>query len=413
MVYLLGFYMWLFVHRPFEVYPLLGELQIERAYMLCLMLCWAIYPGKVWPSNRLHLAVLVFFLGVILTWVASPYMQAPGVADAVEHCAKVAVFYVLVVTTMRDEKNLRTLVLLFIACVGVYMAHSMWECLHGRYIWRMGIRRMIGVDQTYSDPNAFASTLVVTLPLTLPFWLTPSSKLLRLTLVGYTLAVCGCVLLTGSRAGLVGLGGMGILGIFYTGHGKKLLAAIIVAAPLAFMALPEELQNRFITLVDPSVGPRNAEESAEGRVIGLAKGYLAFEQSPIVGWGPSSFAISTKRGGGAHNVYGQILSEMGLVGVGAMLFMLFAFWRNCAEASRYARESPGQKRGFASLTVRGVGLSVLLLLLLGWSGHNLYRYNWQWFAAFQVVAISCLRAQAVARPFVLALPVRRPIVATA
>src|SRR5437867_1583797 len=99
MIYLLGIYMWLFVHRPFEIYPALGELQVERLFMLFMLLCWAVYPGKVWPSNRLHLAVLAMFGGVIVTWLASPFMSHPGVTDAVEHCAKVAVFYVLIVTT--------------------------------------------------------------------------------------------------------------------------------------------------------------------------------------------------------------------------------------------------------------------------------------------------------------------------
>ena len=31
MIWMLGGYMWLFVHRPFEVWPWLGDLQIERA----------------------------------------------------------------------------------------------------------------------------------------------------------------------------------------------------------------------------------------------------------------------------------------------------------------------------------------------------------------------------------------------
>ena len=34
------------------------------------------------------------------------------------------------------------------------------------------------------------------------------------------------------------------------------------------------------------------------------------------------------------------------------------------------------------------------MLLLGFAGHNLYRYNWLWLAGFEVIAVRCLRVQA-------------------
>ena len=56
MVWMLGGYMWLFVHRPFEVWPWLGDFQIERIYMLLMIAFWAVQPNKGWLSNRLHVA---------------------------------------------------------------------------------------------------------------------------------------------------------------------------------------------------------------------------------------------------------------------------------------------------------------------------------------------------------------------
>jgi hypothetical protein len=56
-----------------------------------------------------------------------------------------------------------------------------------------------------------------------------------------------------------------------------------------------------------------------------------------------------------------------------------------------------------------------MLLLLGLGGHNLYRFHWQWFAAFQAIAVCCLRtrvatasnAAAYASPYLI-LPRIRP-----
>jgi hypothetical protein len=43
---------------------------------------------------------------------------------------------------------------------------------------------------------------------------------------------------------------------------------------------------------------------------------------------------------------------------------------------------------------RATGLAVIMLLFLGMAGHNLYRYIWIWLAAFQAVAVHCVREKA-------------------
>src|SRR5437763_459601 len=144
MIWLLGGYMWLFVHRPFEVWPALGSLQLERAYMFVLLLAWLLAPGKGFLPNRVHAALAFFTL----------------------------------------------------------------------------------------------------------------------------------VLLTGSRAAMIGLiafGGM-VLWVTFQRKGALIvfgsLAAVFVFAVL-MVALPAELQDRYLTIVDSSKGPANAQESASGRMDGF------------------------------------------------------------------------------------------------------------------------------------------------
>src|SRR4051812_43320970 len=120
MIYLLGGYVWLYVHRPFEVWPALGPLQIERIYMLILVLVWLVHPGKGFVSNRIHFALALSTAALVASWLLSSYAGFPGCAEVVENYAKVAVFYVLMVTSVRDEKNLRLLLLFFLGSVGLY-----------------------------------------------------------------------------------------------------------------------------------------------------------------------------------------------------------------------------------------------------------------------------------------------------
>jgi hypothetical protein len=388
MHWVLGGYLWLYIHRPFEVWPALGNLQFERLYMIATLLCWLFYPGKRFVSNRLHLAFASFALALVLCWLVSPY--GDDGAKTVEDFFKVAVFYILLITTVHDERALRLMLLIYLAAVGVYMAHSFAEFLHGRHVFRMGIRRLIGVDSTYNDPNTFSATLLYSLPLTLPFWAEKPRGNLRLALVAYVGLSLVCMLLTGSRGALVGLGCLAVMLLGVSRRRGVLFVLLALAVPVGWSLLPEELHARFRTLVDPSAGPANAQESAEGRTKGIVDGLRLWGRSPITGFGPNSFGKAAGHGFQAHNLYGQTLGELGGLGAIALSVVLLAFALNAAEVRRLVREN-GWKEVFPARLSRAVSLSVLLMLVMGLGSHNLYRYTWMWFGAFQGIALHCLR----------------------
>ena len=73
MVYLLIGYMWLFIHRPFEVWPVLGEMRLELVYILITLVVWAFYRDKGWLPNPLHAAFFAFASAVLICWLANPW----------------------------------------------------------------------------------------------------------------------------------------------------------------------------------------------------------------------------------------------------------------------------------------------------------------------------------------------------
>ncbi len=397
MQWLLGGYMWLFVHRPFEYYPSLGDLQMERIYVILMLLTWLAYPAKEFRPNRLNGALAVFTLAMIGCWVASAYRDDTW--DTIETYLKVILFYAIVVTSVRDEPGLRRLLASYLVANGLYMAHSMLEYLNGRYEYRMGINRMIGVDVTFNNPNAFAATLLLALTMTLPFWKS-AGKNLRMGLAAYVGCAATCVFLTGSRAGFLGLIVVGLFLSWSSRYRVRVLMLLAGAGCVGVVALPGSLQDRFMTIIDSSRGPKNAQSSAEGRIAGLLDGIKLWERSPVVGVGPGAFPYAVGSGMNPHNLYGQVLGEMGSVGVLTLAGMLWAFRANGREA-RQRRRSPALGPDFPAEVVRAVGLSVVLLLVQGLAGHNLYRYNWAWLASFQVVAIRCLRQRPAFDPAAL------------
>ena len=64
MHWLLIGYMYLFIHRPFEIWPELGEYRVERIYMFFTMAMWAVYPNKRWIPNLQQSAYAVFATAV-------------------------------------------------------------------------------------------------------------------------------------------------------------------------------------------------------------------------------------------------------------------------------------------------------------------------------------------------------------
>ena len=73
---------------------------------------------------------------------------------------------------------------------------------------------MVGVDVTYRDPNAFASTLLLALPMTLPFYGSALTPWKKLPLYLFTGCAAVCIVLTGSRTGFIGLSVFSLLCVF-------------------------------------------------------------------------------------------------------------------------------------------------------------------------------------------------------
>jgi O-antigen ligase len=388
MIWLLGGYMWLFVHRPFEVWPWLGELHIERVYMLFTILYWVITVEKRWIYNRLNAAFGLFWIVLLASWLLSPYCSQGSAT--VEDYFKVAMFYVLVITSVRDERDLKCLVAMYAVAVGLYMAPSLREYGCGRVTWTMGTYRMIGVDSTYNDPNTFAATIVYSLTIAWPLWQARVKKWHGWALLAYVALGVICVLLTGSRMGFVGLCSLALIAVLMSRHRWAIVMLLAFAVPLAWSLLPADRQDRYLTLIDPAYGPANARESAESRWRGWHDGVRLWKQNPLLGVGPGVFGLARGYALQSHHLYGQVLGEMGTLGAVAFGMVVLGFFANYRDMRRICRWQPELQDTFTSRLIQSVTVAVILLLLMGLAGHSLYRYTWLWFGAFQAIGLHCL-----------------------
>lgn len=417
MIWILVGYMWLFLHRPFEIWPIFATIRLERVYMIFTLLAWLGFSAKTWTSNKNNVALFLIAFSIFIATLFSPYSTF-GDNLATENWFKMFVFFLLMMTSVKSEKELKILTTAFSVCFTLYMLHSLREYFNGKGVYRMGTWRMVGVDSTMSDPNSFGNSINYALAMLLPVAALMKQELNKkmkrfykgLFYSSFVLSVW-CIQLTGSRSSFAVLGGS-LLGLaMLSKYRFRLLLGLAIAAPLIWFALPEDLHNRYMTLIDPSYGPANAADSAQ-RSKGFFVGLQVWKDNILFGVGPGCFPIAPHEelvGMQTHNLYGQVLSELGTLGAIAYLSLVGMVCLNHWTAHSFYRRMESQHREKEALYLYRVSFavawSVFLLLVLGGGAHNAFRYTWVWYAAFQAMAVELLRKKANAQVRLLA---RRP-----
>jgi hypothetical protein len=389
MIWLLIGYMWLYVHRPFEIWQVMSNIQIERNYMIVAVICWLASRPSLPRGNLLHWSFAAFVLVMLASWVTSP---CGNIGDyTVENYLKFTVFYIMLVTTVRTEQDLRRILVGYVAVMTLWMTHCVREYYNGSATWAQGIKRLVPVGHSY-DFNDFAGLIICSLPFVWVFWREWTDWWMRLLIVAYCGLAGYCIMLSGSRMGFVGAVAMAAIGCLASAKRWRLLVLAPVLAAAVWMMLPEDRRSRYFTLYDPDAGAATGAALSAGnyRSNGLIASLPLFEERPLLGYGPMGFMYLNRFM--PHNLYGQLLAELGLAGAIAFALILWGVARNVIEARRITQNFSGGN--LARNTVVAVGASYVVLAIMSWGFNFLFWQVWLWFGGFQLVALQLLKAQA-------------------
>lgn len=386
-------YIFLFIERPWESIRYLQGVPIERVFAIAMIIV-AFMHNKFKivssPTNKWVYGLLA------LHFVLSPFAYNTGFAvdQGIEY-AKMVILYMLMLSVVDDEATLKVLVKAYVFTMMFYALHSLWEYHNGRYEYRMGISRMVGVDLTFNDPNAFGASVVISVPFVYALLRTETKTLLRRLYYGYFALVVICVVLTGSRSSFVALIFIMMLWVVAQKGKRKLvlLMASILAIGVIWAGMPLEKKERIRSLWDENAGPANAHESAEGRMIGFKASWKMFSQVPFTGVGGGGKNYGGYRyshqidGPGnecamqAHILYGEVLAEFGIGGAILLVGLILSIIRCYMAVRRQVLTMPDEAL-FPLLLGNAIICGLLLLLFLGFGGHNFYRPMWLWLAAW-------------------------------
>jgi hypothetical protein len=262
----------------------------------------------------------------------------------------------------------------------------------------MGIARARGYadDGLFSHPNSVANTVVLGLPFLYHFFQHYRNIIIKLfMLAGIGLSVW-TVIITGSRGGMLAMFTFVMILGWRGRYRAASIASSLIMIMLVIAFMPEQYQNRLLSLFN-LFGEDNtgAAESAFGRLVGLWTGIKLFFMRPLTGVGIGAFARAHYLLDGvetdAHNLLGQVLGELGLIGTVAFAW----FIRTKVHFTKVIVERYRQHEWPSDIILRttlAIQTALILMFAQGLSGHNLFRYNWYIFACF-VSIIAALTLQ--------------------
>ena len=384
-------YLFLFIFRPFEYWVWLGDYRIERIYMIAFVMVLFIWQGRQYYHHEINSAFLVFLCVLGISSLASNYLGTAKM-QLWEQVKLATVFFALLLS-VRDYRELRVIVVAFIVITGVYIGKSMWEFfVHDKHFFRMGIKRLIGIDKSFNDPNTFGATIVYSMPFAWALLKSSRNRLFRIGLIGYGLMSVCAIGFTGSRSAFLTL--IVFLFLVWKSSSKKVVSGLLIAGVLlaGLYVLPGAYQQRFATIVDDSIN-RSATESADSRTTHLKWGFKLYRLRPVLGWGPGTAPLIVEDIIGhekrlqLHSLYGQTLAELGTVGALAFVFVVGLCFRTKKRSLVKLKQLSLEDRLIYLIPVACTN-TLWLLLFEGLFGHNLYRFTWFWVGVLLVIVDS-------------------------
>lgn len=233
------------------------------------------------------------------------------------------------------------------------------------------------VTSTFANPNVLGEFLIMTIPFMIAVILLTTHIGKKTGMTGL-LAVCGaCLIFTWSRGAWLGfLFSIVCLLLLYWRQTLVVLLFGIMASPLAILLVPDSVLNRFT-----SIG--NLSDSSTSFRVNIWKGSLQMLKDYFV-WGigtgvntfqqiyPGYSLGGIEKAAHSHNLYLEIMLELGLPGILMLLLFLILFIQSFFTYLSHRTER--DERDIKFIAAAGF-CGILAVLVQGMTDHIWYNYR--------------------------------------
>jgi O-antigen ligase len=289
----------------------------------------------------------VALLGLLMLATA-PFSIWPGGAVATFSglYMKAVLIYLLMVTTLTSPTRIARFTWLIVLASGYISFRAVFDYARGvNLIENDRVRGAIG--GMFQNPNDLALNMVAVLPLAIFVSMRASGTVGRLFGAACALLMTGAVVASHSRSGTVGLG---MVAVFLAWRLVRirpgLIAVGVLAMLLALPLVPGSYWSRMSSITDES---RDETGSREARRLLLGEAWAAFLANPLTGVGAGQFRNYAPEGRAepwreTHNVLLQVAAELGVIGLGIFMFLIYRAAMAGRATHRMLRRTAGGER---------------------------------------------------------------------
>lgn len=375
--------------RPQAIYPALTAVPWAQLLILGTPLVYVLEGGGLRARNPINLWMVVFSGAVLLSWF---FAVDPALAQADMYIyVNWVLAYILVANLVHTEGRFFVFYLLFLLA-------SFKMSQHGLRTWAVrgfGFANWgaTGAPGWFHNSGEFGIQMCVFLPLSIYFivGLRPYLSKWKLAfLVAFPVTAVASIVATNSRGALLGAAGVGLWILLRTRYRVRALVGLALAAVIVVQIMPAETRERFTTM--------GTDETSMNRRIYWSDGIEVYKNHPVTGIGYANWSEYYRQNYGRstlpHNIFIQAASELGSVGLIALLGLIVASFVVTARTRRVAKEL-GESGRFIAATARGMDGAMIGYLVSGFFVTVLY-YPYLWFAlgmtsALHAAALSLAR----------------------
>ena len=359
--------------RVQQMYPILRPFHVAKVVAGICVLGYIIGKRlsiKDSDARRIDLALVLY---LIVCSVSGLFAENSGAAwSPVTDALSWGLVYFLISRIVSTTWRLRLFVLLLLLlCFKLAQFAIRSYFLYGDVTGSGGSLAMVGLgaNDVFGNSNDFGHGMAVVWPIAGTLAWGEKKLLWRIILGAAFAAISLALLLSGCRGALLGIGVTVLVAIVRSSRKFWAVTMGLMIAIGAFLILPTANLDRLHSALHYKQDPE-----AQRRLALWLAGWQMFKDHPMLGVGPGNFAISyqTKYYGSdpnpaawaPHNIYIQVLSEEGLLGMAAALpLWLFALGLNGRTRKRLVAAEGSAKQGFEYTLALGLELALVSYLV--------------------------------------------------
>jgi len=373
-----------------SIYPSTGQLRIEYLVGALSIFFVLLSPNSIGRIFSLENQTSKYFLlFVIVTLCSIPFAVSPSDAAQwfVYYFKRCFIYYFLIVALLDSTKKIKSFVLIYIVAVFWLETHAVINFItHRQTVIVNGVERVLGSTGILSNPNGLANTIVQTLPFLFYFAKTEDRQWKKYILISIGILGVVAVIMTGSRGGFIGLVATSIFITAFSKNKKIGIGIFLASFIVLLMLIGPSLLERYISILKPG----EYDITGTSRTWGLIHGISMFIKRPILGVGIGCYPIARAEWFDyklwAHNTFGQLIGELGILGTFTWSFLVYHTVKGARKIRNFIKKRLMNEQTFLYYLMLAIELSIYTRLILGMTTHSLHIFFWYVNAAL-VIAV--------------------------